>query len=200
LDQFKTNEGKLGTIFRYFDECYDLAMIHEDPNHRRGIDQKDMVWMLNRALSAVGYAHNNGILHGSIEPSHFVVRTRDHNVLFADWCWSVVEPAKTGDTFRIATPPFSAPEVEEKRAPTPAADIYSLGKCMIYVLGGDAETNFVPESVEDEIYRLLMYMVMESKLQRAQDAWQLHGYLNQLIVKLWGKRTFRHFQMSVDPL
>jgi serine/threonine protein kinase len=193
LDHFQTEDGRVGLIFRYLENTLDMHAILERPDYRNGVDRKHMVWMLNRLLSAIGYAHKNGIMHGNIEPAHLFVRGSDHNLFIVDWCWSIVRPRETADTFRINTDNFSAPEVAQKKSPTPASDLFSVGKCMIHILGGNVDTNEMPDSVEDELQRFIQGFVLNSKLQRAQDAWQLHGQLDKLVKRLWGQKRFIPF-------
>jgi serine/threonine protein kinase len=190
LDHFQTKDGRLGFIFRRLDDSLDLVDMRELYRGTPYEKQKHMVWMLNRTLSAIGYAHSLGIVHGNIEPGHLFFHPKDHNLFIIDWCWSAVSPKKTGDTFRIVTDRFSAPEVKTKGSPKPSADLYSIGKCMIEYLGGDTETNEMPDDVEEELQRMLQYFVLESSSQRPQDAWEMHSFLNKLVKKLWGRKRF----------
>lgn len=194
LDTFQT-EGRTGIVLRKFNG-YDLLEVRERPYYREGIDQKHMVWMLNRTLSVIGFAHSLGIVHGNIEPSHIMIRPKDHNLCILDWSYAALMPSQTEDSFKAYTPIFSPPEVQKKRLPIPASDIYSIGKIMIWLLGGDPETNQMPDRVEDELQRFLKWFVMESPLQRPQDAWKLHKQLSTTIERLWGPRKFLHFKMD----
>jgi serine/threonine protein kinase len=194
LDSFQTTDARAGSIFRHLDEFLSLTQMRDRYGGPEEERQKHMVWMLNRALGALGYAHSAGIVHTNVEPEHLLFRIRDHNLCIVDWSWAAIEPARTADGFKIATERFSAPEVKEKKSPTPAADIYSIGKCMIDFLGGNTETNEMPDHVEDEIQRLLKYLVLESRHQRAQDAWQMQSFLVKVIERLWG-RTFRAYPL-----
>lgn len=190
LDRFQTDDHRVGLIFRHIGESQDLWTIRERPEYREGVDRKHMVWMLNRILSATGYAHNMGIVHGNLEPAHFMVRGRDHNVFIIDWSWAALSPAKTGDQFKIFTEHFSAPEVKMHGPPHPASDLYSIGKCMIHVLGGNVETNEMPDVVEPKLQRFLRYLVMDSMAQRPHDAWDQWRFLDSLVRELWGKKRF----------
>ena len=196
LDRFQTSDQRVGLIFRYIEESKDMYAIREDPLYMDGVDRKHMVWMLNRTLSAIGYAHSLGVVHGNIEPSHLMVCGKNHNVSLLDWCWSAISPVKTGDRFKINTEHFSAPEVKENKLPHPASDIYSIGKCMIYILGGDVETNEMPRSVEPKLQRFLRYLVTESMVQRPHDAWDQWRFLDKLVRELWGKKKFIPFSTS----
>jgi serine/threonine protein kinase len=194
LDQFKTKDDQLGTIMEYIDG-YDLYSIREGSRWKDGIDRRHIVWMLNRSLSALGYAHSLGLVHGNIDPSHIIIRPRDHNAWIIDWCYTAINPARTHDGFRVYNEDFSAPEVSEKKLPVPASDLYSLGKTMIYALGGDVKTNKMPSNVEAALQRFLLFFVRESPRQRAQDAWEMHEELNKLIIDLWGPKKFREFKV-----
>ncbi len=193
LDRFQTSDSQVGLIFRYIEQSQDMYAIRENPLYRNGVDRKHMVWMLNRTLSAIGYAHSLGIVHGNIEPSHLMVRGEDHNVFLIDWSWAAVSPVKTSDQFKIYTEHFSAPEVKQKKLPHPASDIYSIGKCMIYVVGGNVETNEMPDSVEPKLQRYLKYLVTDSMVQRPHNAWDEWRFLDKLVRELWGDKHFIPF-------
>lgn len=194
LDRFKTTDDQQGTILRYIDG-YDLYSVRE--KYKNGIDRKHMVWMLNRGLSALGYVHSKGVTHNNIEPGHFMVRPKDHNAWIIDWCYASINSNRNSDGFKIYNDDFSAPEVKDKKPPLPAADLYSLGKCMIFILGGDIKTNEMPDIVEDKLQRFIKFFVRESPLQRAQDAWEMHEKLNELVIELWGQKKFLEWKWGM---
>lgn len=194
-DRFRTEDNRAGLIISFLDYCYDLVTVRENSHHLNGVEQKHVVWILNRALSAIGYAHYNGVVHGNIEPTNLMIRPEDHNVFVIDWVWSAVSPAITGEGFKIYTENFSAPEVKMGKSPTPAADLYSLGKCMIYLLGGNPETDEIPSHVDERLRDFILNFVRTSSTRRPQDAWQMHGSLSDLVIKIWGKKKFIVFPM-----
>ena len=155
-----------------------------------------MVWMLNRALSALTYAHAYERLHGNIEPSHLMIRPRDHNMFLVGWGHSIFAPKKTGENFSVYNSEFSAPEVKERGVALRSADIYSLGMCMVYILGGNVAAKTIPDDVEDELANFLGSMILESPFQRAQSALVLKKQLNAMIVRLWGPKKFLVFEMD----
>ena len=67
---------------------------------------------------------------------------------------------------------------------------------MIYILGGDVETNEMPRSVEPKLQRFLRYLVTESMVQRPHDAWDQWRFLDKLVRELWGKKKFIPFSTS----
>ncbi len=194
LDYFRTTDDKIGIILRQFDG-YDFSAIRDMPQYKKGIPEKHMVWMLNRLLSAIGYAHSIGVIHGNIEPTHLMIRPRDHNLLLLDWSYSAIDPSHTGDGFKVYNEDFSPPEVKERRPPIPSSDLYSVGMCMIYILGGDIKEKTIPSSVNPKIQRFIKYFVLDSPLQRPQDAWQMHRQLDSLVRELWGRKRFLKFEV-----
>jgi serine/threonine protein kinase len=191
-DQFKTSNNQLGLIISHLD-AFDLYSVRK--KYREGVPEKHMVWMLSRLLSVLGYAHSKGIIHGNIDPSHLMIRPGDHNLFLIDWSYAAINPFRTGDGFKVWSEHYSAPEVAERKRPIPASDLYAVGKCMIFLLGGDVRNNSLPAQVDEKIQRLIIYFVRESPLQRAQDAWEMHTFLRKLMEELWGPRKFLEFEM-----
>jgi serine/threonine protein kinase len=188
LDHFLTKEGQLGIIINLIENAIDFAVIRE--RNPRGIPDIHAAWMLERILSALGYAHGLGIIHGNLNPDHFLVTEATHNVSIVDWSYAVVDPKNTGDSFKGVTDFFSAPEVlledpvERAKRCLPAADLYSAGMAIIHILGGDVETRILPDEVNDLFANFLNHLTLESPWQRAQDAWREHQRLRVLRKKL----------------
>jgi serine/threonine protein kinase len=190
-DQFRTGDGRLGSVFDRLDGL-DLTAIRDGFRRRGepGLPARHVVWILRRALAALGWAHHQGILHGNLDPSHVLVRGRDHMVWLVDWCWAVVNPAQTGQGFKALNETYSPPEVAARGRPTPASDLYALGKCAIHVLGGDPAAKTVPDGVDARLARFLRYLCVESQGGRGQDAWELYTQLDKLREQIWGKHEF----------
>ncbi len=192
IDQFQTHDGRVGTVLRFVDG-YTLNAIRE--RYPQGIPPQHSVWILRRLLSLLGFAHSQGIIHGNIEPAHILVQPADHNVVLIDWSYSIIEPARTGQHFKVYNPEYSAKEVAERKPPLPAADLYSVGKCMIMVLGGDIAADTLPPAVDDRLARFLQFLVRQSPLQRAQDAWEMYEKLKALREDIFGPHQFLKFEM-----
>lgn len=192
LDRFKTDQGQTGIVMERIDG-YDLYSVRE--KYPDGIPQEHIVWIFRRALSALGYAHSKGILHGNIEPGHILVRPRDHNVHLVDWCYALYKPSQTGAGFRCLNEEYSPPEVAERQPPIPASDLYSLAKCMVYLLGGDTRRLTLPARVDARLQRFIQFFLRPSPLQRAQDAWEMYGQLDALREEIFGPHRFIEFEM-----
>lgn len=192
LDQFKTSEGQLGTILRQIDG-FDLYSVHD--KYKDGVPAKHAAWILERLLSVLGFVHSKGVIHGNIEPAHIMIRPKDHNLWLIDWCYAALNPGRTKDGFKVLNEDYSPPEVQERKSPLPSSDLYSVGKCMIYLLGGDIKTNTMPVTIEKPLQRFIQFFVMKSPLQRAQDAWEMYEKFAGLRTELWGPKEFLEFKM-----
>ena len=189
-DQFRTSDGRLGTVFDKLDG-FDLTHVRDRFRARGepGLPPKHLIWVLRRSLAALGLAHKAGILHGNVDPAHILVRPHDHNLWVVDWCWAVVNPARTGQGFKVINEAYSAPEVRDRGRPTPASDLYALGKCAIHVVGGDPETKALPE-MDPRLARFLKYLTVESQGGRPQDAWELYRQVEHMRKQIWGAHEF----------
>ncbi len=190
LDQFKTATNQFGVILTRFDG-YDLKTILEQPIYQKGIPQEHVVWIFSRLLSVLGYAHKKGIIHSNVEPKHILIQPSSHNLCLIDWSCSV--DYKTNDSFKVFNEDFSAPEIVDKKIPMASADLYSAGKCMIYLLGGDIKDNSMPDSVDPRLQQFVKYFLLPSPLQRCQDAWQAYNQLDNLRKEIWGSKSFKEF-------
>lgn len=193
LDEFRTGENKMGIIMRHL-EGFDLTAIRK--KYTNGIPPRHIIWVFRRTLSVVGYAHSKGVVHGNIDPSHILVSPGDHNVFLIDWAYSVYKPASTGQGFRAVNEKYSAPEVSQQKSPIPASDLFSVGKCMIYLLGGNIETNQMPAEVDERIQRFIQFFVRPSPQQRPQDAWEMYNKLDDLRAEVYGPHEFIEFKMD----
>ena len=192
LDDFKTTENQMATVMRRIDG-YDLCSIRE--KYQQGIPARHIIWIFRRVLSVLGYAHSKGFIHGNIEPAHIMVRPQDHNVYLIDWCYSIFQPARTRQGFKCLNEDYSPPEVAQGKPPIPASDLYSLGKSMIYLLGGNIKTSRMPKAVDERIQRFIKFFCRASALQRPQDAWEMYGKLDDLREEVYGPHKFIEFVM-----
>ncbi|NTW13433.1 MAG: hypothetical protein HGA31_00185 [Candidatus Moranbacteria bacterium] len=192
IDRFKAEDGRQALILEMLDGYYDLVAIRESDRYRNGIPEQHVAWMLTRLLSVVGYVHSRGVIHGNIEPAHVMIRPRDHNLSLVDWSYAI-GGQKAGERFKVLNEDYSPSEVAEGKPPLPSSDLYAVGKSMIYALGGNVKTNRMPHGTTPGFARFLEFLVRESPIQRAQDAWEMHKMLQDLRVELWGPIRFLEF-------
>lgn len=183
-DAFITTDKQRAIVYSYIDGI-DLVGVRN--RHKNGIPQEHMVWVLERCLSGLGAIHNESYFHGNIEPGNIMVRVRDHSCFLIDFLATSRYDSPIAK-FSIHTEAYSPPEVLEKKAPTPSSDIYSLGKSMIYLLGGNPTTKEIPHDVDPRITRFLRQMTQEDALARPREAWGLWHELSDLRLEVFGQR------------
>ena len=188
--RFFTEGGRAGNLLGLVEGLDGAALRARLP---AGVPPEHIVWIARRTLSALGHAHDLGVLHGNIEPAHLIVRPRDHRVVLVDWCYAIVEPARTGQGFRAVHDEYSAPEVAQRGPPTPAADLLSVGRTLAFLLGGDPLSLDLPAHVPEPIQRFIRYLSRPSRLQRAQDAWDMYAELERIRETVYGPHVFREF-------
>lgn len=188
--RFFTPDGRAGNLLGLVEGLTGLELRARLPG---GVPPEHIIWIGRRLLSVVGHAHSRGILHGNIEPAHVIVRPRDHRVVLIDWCYAIFEPGRTGQGFRAINDEYSAPEVAERGPPTPAADLLSIGRTLAFLLGADPLALDLPEHVPDRLQRFVRYLARPSRLQRAQDAWDMYAELERVRDACFGPHVFREF-------
>jgi serine/threonine protein kinase len=191
LGQFSTADRRLGTVFERLDGL-DLTTMRArfESVGQPGVPERHLTWLARRVLSVLGFAHSRGILHGNVDPANIVVRAQDHNVWLVDWCWAVVRPHETGKKLSALNELFGPPEAAARRTPSPASDIYSLGRTMIWAGGGDPVAGTMPASVDPRLLRFFRFMATASQLGRPQDAWALYEQVDRLREEMWGPHQF----------
>lgn len=193
LDRFMTGD-RLGLIYRKV-SGFTVAEIRQHRAHRRGVDQRHIAWMLDRTLSCLGYVHRCGIVHGNLTPDHIIVQPASHNAVICGWSAAVHKPAVTGESVSLFSHEFSAPEVRNHGNLGPWSDIYSLGKLMIWLIGGNPADNSIPDGVETTVSDFLRSLVQEDLYKRPADAWELYEQQCRIKDALW-PRQFLHFDMA----
>jgi len=120
-------------------------------------DGKEAGQLLAKLARAVGHAHQQGILHRDLKPGNILIdRDREPRVLDFGLAKRVGgDSSLTVSGEVLGTPSFMAPELAAGKAKvsTAAADIYSLGAILYYLLTG--RPAFVAESPLDALLLVL---------------------------------------------
>lgn len=182
----------LPTIIDY----HSFAEVHVA--YPKGVDFRDMVWMFKRTLSVLGFIHNKGFIHGAVLPTHIMVHPVHHGAKLIDWSYAIPRTIVTHiKAISAEYRPFYPREVFEKSLALPATDIYMAAKCAVQLLGGNIETNVVPDSVPKPIQAFLNGCLLPAVTRRPDDAWKLHDEFEELLRNLVGKPKYRPFFMPL---
>src|SRR5438552_2684612 len=101
---------------------------------------RECVRLMAKVARAIAYAHGKGILHRDLQPGNVLLDENGEPMVsdfgLAKWLDQNSDLTRTLET--LGTPGYIAPEQAESRAAdlTGAADIYSLGAILFYLLTG----------------------------------------------------------------
>ena len=214
LDSFKVDDGarKQAIVFTPLTNFYSLATVRNslpamldpsDMSDSAGVQIEHGVWMFNRMLEGLDYAHSKGIVHGAVTPDHVMVysTTKDddpynHGAKLVDWAYS----AAMNTPIQAVCPKyeeFYPPEVLAKSPATAGTDIYMAAKCAIYVLGGNTALNTLPTRVPRYLSSFLRGCVINNPKMRANSAWDLHEELKDHMAKHYGPKKYVRFAVQM---
>ena len=202
IDTFKTDEKKPRhvNVFVHLKNFFSFEQIRK-AHLATDLRFEHGVWMFNRILECLDYLHAKKVIHGGIIPPHVMVYSSEnnkdpftHGAKLIDFTGSVPTDGRIS-VVSSSWKTFYPPEVFEKKPATPATDIYMAVKSLIYVLGGNPETNLLPGDVPIYLIKFLRACVEAKPAQRPKDAWGLHEELEGLMLRNFGPKKYIHFDM-----
>ena len=188
LDHFQV-DGKHAIVLAYVSEGCDLLELrrrYQAKYGSPGLPQEHLFWILDRFLCALGFLHENRILHGNLQPDNLLVQPKTHNGLVIDFLHCRISP-EPDDVLAVVNPAYCAPEVFTRRfKPHPVSDVYALGRCMIDLLGGHGNSLDENIPLDPRIRAFLQKMIIPDPARRAADAWGLAEELKSLRRTIYG--------------
>lgn len=190
LEKFRIN-GKTAIVYEGYPELNAFEV-----NRRYGaIPGEHVAWMLERLLSAIGYLHENKIVHGNIKPENIYIDTENHNVVIADYSLCITNANDPKSKYALANDDYSPSYVNSKAKVIPNVDIYAVGKIAIYLLGGDVKKNAMPLDCDIKLRDFIRKLINERNLQN--DAWKLWTELCELRNEIYGPQRFQKLEKKI---
>jgi serine/threonine protein kinase len=184
LDSFSIGDCK-ANVLSLARECYTLKQLKELV--KPSIEPRHLIWMMNRLLSLLGYAHRCGIVHGAITPDHLMYRPSDHGLVVVGWCSSIQDKKKQCVPYISKEwQDLYAPEIFRKCA-CPGTDIYMAMQSMNWA--GMLPSRF------DGIRQLCL---AGSPQSRPEDAWKVQEQWKALAEEEFGPPSFTPLVLPVN--
>jgi DNA-directed RNA polymerase specialized sigma24 family protein len=129
--------------------------------------------VVRQIAEALAYAHAHGVIHGDLKPANVMLGPTG-KVTVTDFGFAhLVGPNRQGLKSVGGTLGYMAPEVlDGSRPPTPASDVYSLGRLMTELLGSIPSERPTDAKMES-LGRIAKKCLANSAVLRYQDASEL---------------------------
>lgn len=192
LDRFiNTNDGRMVNVFKRIENSYDIYSVRKC--FYDGLPERHSSWVLARLLSVLGHLHQNRVIHGSIEPGNILITPHNHNGYLIDFVLSIPEADKKDKEY-IGVNDYSAPEIHKRVKPHPTADMYSLGRTIVYLLGGTGED--FPDGTNPKLVNFIKGFLVKDPTKRKYDAWKAWFELKELRDIIYSKsRKFEELKI-----
>ncbi len=172
-------------------EVKGIGMLELLNQYKDGVPAEHVMWMMERMLSVVGYLHSNCVVHGNIKPENIIINKDNHNVSILGLSFCIKCANDKDSHYKIVNDFYTAPEVSKTAKVLPSADVYSIGKIAIELLGGDIKNNTIPSSVDERVRTFIKKMVAENPTERPNDAWELWTELRKIRTEVFGPQRFK---------
>ena len=154
------------------------------------LDPRDLAWMMNRLLSALSVAHEAGVCHGAVVPTHFLINPTDHNGMLIDWSYATLNNAP----IKAIVPAYKslyAPELLKKLPSGPASDVYMVAMIVLLMCKKEG-----PNGERRHFLNFFKSFLYQNPKHRPDDTWKVFEDFGALLRMLYGKRAFRQFTMQ----
>ncbi len=152
------------------------------------IDDEHLCWILQRCLDGLSYLHYKGLIHCDLKPQNIILNIEEHNATIIDF-GMVVDGPNAITKPKGGTNGYMPPEFLQGKPPIPQSDLFSLGKVMMYLSGGNIVTNQLPESMCKELKYLLLWMTRFDPLARPENTIEINNLISTLRMKIWNRSS-----------
>jgi serine/threonine protein kinase len=139
FDRFETEEGYVGFFMEY---CagHDLATLLQERGRSNPMDLDRARDYCRMIVMAIAEVHSRGWAHRDVKPENFMIRVLYennepfHQVLLGDFGFATEDTSCL--TAHVGTVGYIAPEVENRLPYSKAADMWSVGCCLYWIVVG----------------------------------------------------------------
>ena len=183
-------EAKRFNISVYKPDYLTLEEVH---SRQPQLEGRHLAWIFKRLLTAIGFCHRYGIVHGAVLPSHVMIDPVNHGLQLIGFGQSL----KAGSVQKIGSAKYLnyyPAETRTKGAVGSYTDIFQAA-CNILFLAGVNPIIPLQEGLNDakipgKFKALLRACLITNPVGRPNDAWELYDELVKVLEKVYGKPKF----------
>jgi hypothetical protein len=193
---FPATQGQIHkrvNVFAYRPGFYTLEQVRQ--RYPSGLDGRHLAWIFKRLLTAIGFTHRCGWVHGAVLPPHALLQADEHGLQLVGWGHAVHAGARIR-TISTRYRDWYPTEVLRKKKAGPATDVFLAAKCLVYLGGGDPRTDQMPGFMPQQMQWFLKRCLFPNPAGRPGDAWALLDEFDRLLLGLYGPPAFYHLTMS----
>jgi len=182
---FGANAGRRVNIFRWisgFKHTFEDVM----QAYPQGMPHRASIWIWRRILETLSFIHASGMAHGAVTPSHLLVQENEHGVRLVGYGAS----GRIGEKLQTPSKTYASFYAHAGRAPltlSPQLDLAMSARCVISLLGGDAEAVTLPSATPAPLVNVLRRVAQGSA---NETAWDIREEIGDLAKQVYGPPQF----------
>jgi len=197
LDHFMLEGGAGGLRTTVFDPSPGMLSLAELKEHfPSGLEPAAGAWVGRRLLAQACAAAMLGRVHGALLPEHLLVHPLTHDPVHIGWAHAL----KPGARIKQLVPgrrDLYPEEVMDRKPVDGRTDIAMAGRTMVWLLGGDPESSWLPSSVPEPFAAVFRRCAAPRRRDRYQSAVQALAELTRAAHKCWGKQ-YRRLELQAS--
>lgn len=158
---------------------------------KKPIDDEHICWIIDRILNALSYLHGkHSIVHCDLKPQNVIVDIKEHSATVIDFGMASFKPVEFSKA-KGGTPGYLPPEFGNGLPPIPAGDIYSVGKIVCCLSGGDPVKGEFAKDFHPKLQSFFEPWIRHDPTQRPQSTDKLRSELRKVRYDIFKRHTTR---------
>jgi serine/threonine protein kinase len=166
----------------------------EKVRQKGAIADEHLCWIADRILEALSYLHyrspnpsyDRGIIHSDVKPANILLNSKEHEAYLVDFGLAYGAPTASSSP-KGGTLEYMPPEFLAGKPPIPPSDLFSLGKVMVEMAGGDLARGQCPSDMAPPLQRWIDRMCAQNPHDRFHSADEAREELRQIRVDVFSR-------------